>query len=624
MTIATPPLQRTESSPRKKGDLQSLGARLREIPTRSGTDDEALARMVELVLEIMDVFGVAYFSRDEQGRLGVRTGHYAPEQLIQLPTLFQEMLRLAAVACSEAKAQAARCEIDGPLLLVTVPIGLDETTDEVIGIVISADQQDSTGSLAVMTQTLQLIGAFISQWKGRLDQRETDARVRQLTGLLRMVQAAATKEDLRSSGRAIAEEVRRLFDGDLVAIGSRRGREAKCSLVAVSAQEQFDRQSDLLQSIEELMTESLLRDALPRQGAAALGHMLETTVQEQLRSQTGAPFIGCYPLRHGAALPMGVLVVLAQEDPTADARAQEQLEEVTLLVAALLDLSVRSQPRRMQRILARVAGRHGVARKPATWIGLGLCLLLLAAPLPYRVSCDCQVHPAQRRYVSVPYDGRLEAVLVSPGDLVEQGQTLARMDGREIVWELGTYRAELKQAEKKYDAALADYDTAASQLARLEAERLRLEIELLEKRLERLEIKSPLPGAVIGGEPKDFVGARLTRGQTILEVAPLDRMTVELAVRDEDIAHVEPGQPVRFRLASQPQCQYDGSIARIHSQSEDRDGDNVFMAEVKFDQPVASIRPGMEGTAQVTTGRHMLAWNLFHKLWHAVLFRLGW
>ena len=118
MTIAATLPRRTESSPQKQGDLQSLGARLREIPARSSTDDEALVRLVELVLEIMDVFGVAYFSRDAQGRLGVRTGHYAPEQLTQLPTLFQEMLRLAAVACAEAKAQAARCEIDAPMLLI--------------------------------------------------------------------------------------------------------------------------------------------------------------------------------------------------------------------------------------------------------------------------------------------------------------------------------------------------------------------------------------------------------------------------------------------------------------------------------------------------------------------------
>jgi biotin carboxyl carrier protein len=394
--------------------------------------------------------------------------------------------------------------------------------------------------------------------------------------------------------------------------------------VAVSAQEQFDRQADLLQSIEELMRESLLRDALPGRAAAAQGNMLETTVHEQLRSRTGAGFIGSYPLRDAAALPTGVLVVLAKEDPRADARSREQFEEITRLVAALLDLCVRSQPSWVQRLTTRVAGRHGVARKPAAWIALGLCLLLLAAPLPYRVRCDCQVQPAQRRYVSVPYDGRLEAVLVEPGDLVEQGQTLARMDGRDIVWELGTLHADLKQAEKRYDTALADFDTAASQLARLEAERLRLEIELLEKRLERLEIKSPLPGAVIGGEPKELVGARLTKGQTILEIGPLDQMTVELAVHDEDIAHVELGQPVRFRLAGQPHRHYDGTIARIHPRSEDRDGDNVFVAEVKFDNTMASIRPGMEGTAKVTTARHMLAWNLFHKLWHALLFRLGW
>ena len=40
MTIAATLPRRTESSPQKQGNLQSLGARLREIPARSSTDEK--------------------------------------------------------------------------------------------------------------------------------------------------------------------------------------------------------------------------------------------------------------------------------------------------------------------------------------------------------------------------------------------------------------------------------------------------------------------------------------------------------------------------------------------------------------------------------------------------------
>jgi multidrug resistance efflux pump len=234
------------------------------------------------------------------------------------------------------------------------------------------------------------------------------------------------------------------------------------------------------------------------------------------------------------------------------------------------------------------------------------------------------VQPVKRRYVVVPYDGRLEAALDEPGDLVAVGQTLALMDGREIQWELGTLNAELKRAEKNHDTALAAHETAQAQMARLEAERLRLKIRLLEERLGNLEIKSPIAGIVIGGDPKESAGARLTMGQTILEVGPLDEMAVELSIPEEDIAHVQLGQQVRFRLTAHPLRTYDGTIDRIHPRAETRDTENVFVAQVKVCNADASLRPGMEGSAKIATARHAWGWNLFHKAWDSVLFRCGW
>ena len=153
---------------------------------------------------------------------------------------------------------------------------------------------------------------------------------------------------------------------------------------------------------------------------------------------------------------------------------------------------------------------------------------------------------------------------------------------------------------------------------------LLLQIRLLQDRLHNLEIKSPIDGIVIGGDPKKSEGARLSMGHTILNVGPLEDMIVELEVRDEDIPHVAAGQPVKFRLAAHPHTNFEGTIDRVHPRSEKRESENVFIAEVRIPNDDRLLRPGMEGRAKVDAGRHMLAWNLFHRAWGSLLFRFGW
>ena len=131
-------------------------------------------------------------------------------------------------------------------------------------------------------------------------------------------------------------------------------------------------------------------------------------------------------------------------------------------------------------------------------------------------------------------------------------------------------------------AHLAVQDTAATQLSLLEMERLNLQIRLLESRANNLEIKSPIDGVVIHGEPRKLEGARLTIGQTLLEVGPLDPMLVEIAVPDEDIAHAQVGQQVLIRLEAQPTRRYTGRVARIHPRAVPQDQANVFLAEVSL------------------------------------------
>ena len=211
-----------------------------------------------------------------------------------------------------------------------------------------------------------------------------------------------------------------------------------------------------------------------------------------------------------------------------------------------------------------------------------------------------------------------------PGEIVTKGQLLARMDARDIEFEISGLRAELRRTEKDRDSAMASFDTAAAQMAALEAKRLQLKIDLLNDRLENLEIRSPVDGVVIGGDPRRLEGARLAMGESLLEIGPLDELVVELEIPDEDISHVKLDQPARFRLSATPWRTFEGRIHLIHPRSESRDHENVFVAELAFENGEHLLRPGMQGRAKIRAGRHPLGWNLFHKAWDGFVTWIAW
>jgi RND family efflux transporter MFP subunit len=252
--------------------------------------------------------------------------------------------------------------------------------------------------------------------------------------------------------------------------------------------------------------------------------------------------------------------------------------------------------------------------KRTFWTVVLLAILVMFIPLPYQVRCRSELQPVMRRFVPAPYEGTLDNALVEPGDLVEKGQVIARMDSREIEWQLAAERANYQRARKERDVAMSMRDTAAAQVAGLDMDRVSGQIDILENRLDNLEIKSPIEGVVLSGDPKKLEGARLALGQNLFEIGPLDRLIMEVEIPDREIAHVKPGQTARTRLEAFPSQQLSGVVQRINPRSETRHHANVFVAEVTLTNPDQQLRPGMEGRSRISTAYHTLGWIVFHRL----------
>jgi multidrug resistance efflux pump len=234
-------------------------------------------------------------------------------------------------------------------------------------------------------------------------------------------------------------------------------------------------------------------------------------------------------------------------------------------------------------------------------------------PITHRVACDCQLQPTVRQFAVAPHDGILLESLVKPGDLVTSGQLLARMDDRELRLELSDLVAQKETALKKRDVSRSARDASETQIAELKIEQLNAQIELIEFKKANLEIKSVVAGIVLQGDLEDALGAPVRTGDVLIEIAPLDKLKLELAVSESDVAYVRPEQAATIVLEGAPFEALKGQVELVRPMSEVRDSKNVFVSEVPIDNDQKLLRPGMQGRAKINAGTRPLGWVLFHR-----------
>lgn len=427
---------------------------------------------------------------------------------------------------------------------------------------------------------------------------------------------AARTDGLTAACRVVVEQLAAHLKLERVALAWRRSS-GGCTLRAISDAPRFDPRSETAALLQVLADESAARGTdgswppigpLNRHALLAHRRLVETSRVEAL-----ATFV----LRDNERVA-GVLIVCGSRAAVQKSTNLRFLRTAADCLASTLSLTARAEGgwlRRSWTMLRRAVGlRAGVAMSAV----VALVVAILARPMPYRISARCVIEPMQRRFVVAPHQGLIEASLVQPGDVVRAGQTLARMDGREVRWELAGLEADRRQAQQQHDSSLARGELGKSELARLEVEQLDAKLALLRRREGLLELKAPLDGVVLSGHLEKLSSAPVETGQVLFEIAPLDQLRVEVAVPAADYRHVAVGEPAELRFDGRLSEPVSGTLARIRPRSEIRDSADVFVAEVELPNPNGSLRPGQRGHAVVSGPRHPLAWNLFHKAFDRV------
>jgi RND family efflux transporter MFP subunit len=256
-------------------------------------------------------------------------------------------------------------------------------------------------------------------------------------------------------------------------------------------------------------------------------------------------------------------------------------------------------------------------------VAAAVALFLIFCPIPMRLAGDASVAPQNIAQIQPEFDGVVRSVAVHEGDAVKKGTVLAELDD----WE---YRSALAAVQAKYSSALAEMNRALATndgteagVQRIQADYWSSEVERARERLDKTRMRSPIDGLVSTPHVETFVGRRLEKGDVFAEVINTSGAMVDVAIDQEEVRFLKPGEESAVKLESFPTRTFKGTVTIVSPKSVSNGDDRVFFARVSVPNPDGKIRPGMQGRGKVWAGwrpagyvllRRPLVW-IWSKLW---------
>ena len=196
--------------------------------------------------------------------------------------------------------------------------------------------------------------------------------------------------------------------------------------------------------------------------------------------------------------------------------------------------------------------------------------------------------------------GVVAAVSVREGDAVRAGETLARLDLREIDAQVARARSALAKAERDHARVQALHADSLAALAQLQDAATTLELAHADMQTASVNrryatVVAPSDGRVLrrSAEP----GQTLAAGAPVLVVGGSSGGTVlRVGLPDRDVVRVRIGNPATVRLDAFPGRVLLGRVRQIGGAA--TSGTGTYVVEIALDDPVG-LSTGMIGSASI-------------------------
>jgi len=201
--------------------------------------------------------------------------------------------------------------------------------------------------------------------------------------------------------------------------------------------------------------------------------------------------------------------------------------------------------------------------------------------------------------------GEVVELLVEEGDIVVEGQVLARLDGERLRLEMLAAKANLKQAQTEYERNIDLHSRgliSASMFDNLQydLEALEATYELSRLNFEYSKIRAPISGVVASREVKP--GQTLAVNDVAFRITDTSELLAYLQIPQSELPKFAAGHKASIEVASMPGVDHPATIARISPTIDTRNG--TFRATAVIDNDAGNLAPGMFGRFTIAYEQH--------------------
>lgn len=320
-------------------------------------------------------------------------------------------------------------------------------------------------------------------------------------------------------------------------------------------------------------------------------------------------------VRHHESLQLSVCFFNHREDYFTGVRLDElqaAVEQCCMLLQATGKLSSGTQAQKTYSLQHKVSALKPLYRKP--WVIAALLAFgMLFYPIEYRMPVETVIEGKIQKSIVSPFDGFVKSTFLKAGDVVEKGTVIAELDDQQLRLEVIRLKSQSQEHEKGYRKALADREYGQVNIYEAKLKQTTIKLNQVQLKLAQTELKAPIAGVIIQGDLSRSLGAPVSIGDLLFQVAPLDQYRAMLRIKETDIRFIKEGQKGELKLAALPNSVFEMSLSKSSPLFFEEDNQIIYLAEADFpEEKLDRLRPGMEGVMQVNVGRYSLGWVLSH------------
>jgi hypothetical protein len=519
-----------------------------------------------------------------------------------------------------------------------------------------ADRSNGNGPAAVAVR-LKLhnpedvcVAAILLPGGGEAAAREALVRLHLASDVPQAYQTAQAIEKARSDGEQIAAaldlsaminaETRFLgaamafcnglatrFNCDRVSLGWLQN--GIIQLQAISRTETFSRQMEAAQKLECAMEEALDQDDEVVWPAAADSPVVARDHEIFARHQR---------IDHLASLPLRIgdkVVAVVTCERQAALFSAEELQQMRLccdqVARRVSDLKTRDRwfgaraATALRDQVEKLLGPEHTWAKVFAVLGVIALALLFFLPVSYRLEGNFVLRSDDVSYLTGPFDGFINEVLVRPGDVVTKGDKLAALDTSELLLEEAGALADMNRYLREAEKARAAGALADMRISQALADQAKARLEATRYRLARAVVRSPFDGVVVEGDLRERLGAPVKQGDALFKVARLETLYVEAEINERDVHDLVGRTTGEIAFVTQPRLKYPVRVTRVEPAAAPGKEGNYFLVRCALDgTPQPWWRPGMSGVCKLNVEKRSLLWIITHRTVDFLRLKLWW